>query len=265
MKKSIILFSFCLSFFAGMAQDSTSKSSSKSSKKEEKRQRISAIIRQEEEGVLSYRKQSLFGLQLRTNGYGLWYELGWRRSPRWTNVALAELTEIKNGKEEKLGNSENIFGNSFIYGKRNNFYQFKLGYGQQYIFGQKGNKNGVAVTGSLTGGLSLGLLKPYYLEIDSAGGTFIRYDDNPSAFLDPNKIIGGAGIGKGFKEIKIKPGAFVKAGLRFDFGRYNESIQALEIGISADYFTDKIEILLMNKTRSLFYQGHIAFVFGRRK
>jgi hypothetical protein len=271
VKKIILILSAFLVCFAALAQDSTIKKSSRNTKKDEKRQRISAMIKQEEEGVLSYTKQTVIGLQLRTNGFGAWFELGRRKSPRWTNLYTAEITEIKNRKEVRLGSTESFFGNTYIYGKVNNFYQFRLGYGQQYIFGQKGNKNGVAVTGSFNTGLSLGLLKPYYLQVDSAGGVYVKYDDNPAIFLDRNKILGGGGLSKGWSEVKMKPGLFAKAALRFDFGRYNESIQALEIGISADYFSQKIQVMApfndskATAPKQLFYQGHIAFIFGSRK
>src|SRR5687768_9157338 len=126
------------------AQDSTNTRSSRQDRKSEKRDRISAMIKQEEEGILVYHKQNVFGLQLRTDGYGLFYELGRMKSPRFTNLYLIEFTEIKHPKEERT-QSDGFFNNSYIYGKINNFYQLKLGFGQQYIFGQKGNKNGIAV------------------------------------------------------------------------------------------------------------------------
>ena len=191
MKKIIL---FILVFSAGISlfgQDSTQqntnppvqKKESKTDKKTEKRQRINAIIKQEEEGNLSFRKQSVFGVELRTNGYGIFYELGKRKSARYTNLYSIELTEIKHRKEEKLGGDQ-LFSNSFVYGKQNNFYQGKLGFGQQYILGQKGNKNGVAVTVSLLGGLDLGLLKPYYLDVKGASGDeTIKYEDDPALFL----------------------------------------------------------------------------------
>ena len=264
--KKIILFVFVV--FAGLslcAQDSTSKRS-RSDKKAEKRQRISAITKQEEEGNLSFRKQSVFGIQVRTNGYGLFYELGKRRSPRFTNLYSLELSEIKHRKEEK-GGTENFFSNSFIFGKENNFYQAKLGFGQQYIAGQKGNKNGVAVTVQVNAGLSMGLLKPYYLQVDDGSNRekTIKYEDDSVTFLSISNIIGGAGFTKGWNELKLKPGAFVKTALRFDFGRYNERVQALEIGMSLEAYAQKIPIMIFNDPKQLFFQGHVAFVFGSRK
>lgn len=86
------------------AQDSTSRRElSKKEKKEEKRRRINAIIKQEEEGNLAYFKQNSFGIQLRTNGWGFFYELGKRRTPRFTNTYSIEFSEIKHPKEERIG------------------------------------------------------------------------------------------------------------------------------------------------------------------
>lgn len=266
MKKIILFLLLTISGLHVFAQDSTQKRT-RADKKAEKKERINAIIKQEEEGNLSFRKQNAFGLQLRTNGYGFFYELGKRKSPRYSNLYMFEFTEIKNRKEDKLGGAENFFSNSYVYGKQNNFYQAKLGFGQQYILGQKGNKNGVAITANVTGGLSLGMLKPYYLQaVDSIGREVtISYEMDSTVFLDRGSIIGGAGFTKGWSELKLKPGVFLKAALRFDFNRYNERIQALEIGMSLEAFAQKIPIMVYNEPQRLFFQSHIAFVFGNRK
>jgi ribosomal protein S24E len=77
VKKYILVSFLTISTFTLHAQETTSPNrDSKEAKREDKRDRISAMIKQEEEGVLVYTKQSVFGLQIRTNGYGLFYELG---------------------------------------------------------------------------------------------------------------------------------------------------------------------------------------------
>lgn len=222
---------------------------------------------QEEEGVLNFHRQTAFGVQLRNNGYGAFLELGRSRSPRFTNLYLLEITEIKHPKEEKISNGT-IFSNAFVYGKINNFYQAKLGFGQQYVFGQKGNKNGVAVLAIVHGGLSLGLLKPYYIQVQEqqAGAKDVKYDSRDSiVFLDLGRTIGGSGFTRGWNELKMRPGAFMKTALRFDFGRFNENIQALEIGMSVDAYASKIPQMVYVKPQQFFFQGHIALVFGHRK
>lgn len=235
-------------------------------KKAEKKERLSALVKQEEEGVLVYTRQTVFGVELRTNGYGAFVEHGRRRSVKATTTFAFELTEIKHPKEEK-GMGTNFFANSYVYGKMNNFYQAKLGVGQQILLGQKGNKNGVAVTAHFQGGLSLGLLKPYYVDaMDGVGQSrSVKYDSPDSTLFLSGNVSGGSGFTRGWDELKLKPGAFAKASMRFDFGRFNESVQALEIGLSVDAYADKIPILVYTEPQQLFFQGHIAFVFGRRK
>jgi hypothetical protein len=267
VKKLILITLFCCSASIVFAQGSK-KQSSKEARRAEKRERISAMVKQEEEGVLAYYKQSAFGVQLRTNGYGAFYELGRMKTPRRTNLYSLELTEIKHNKEERVQNSESFFSNSYVFGKVNNFYQLKLGYGKQYIFGQKGNKNGIAVFGIYKAGLSAGMLKPYYLQVNddiSNSAIDIKYADNNDLFLSQGKIYGSSRFSKGLSELSFNPGAYAKAALRFDFGRFNESIQALEIGISADVYSKKVELMALNNPKQFFFQGHIAYIFGRRR
>ncbi|WP_460567616.1 hypothetical protein [Flaviaesturariibacter terrae] len=264
MKKLIPLLCLTLLAVNGFAQKQQRKD-----KRTEKSKKIDAMIKQEEEGVLVYRKQSAFGLQLRSNGYGLFFELGRRKTPRWTNVYAAELTEIKHPKEEKGSNNTGAFNSSYIYGKINNFYQFKLGFGREYILGQKGNKNGVAVIAFGQGGLSLGLLRPYYIDIqEGAEKRSIKYESADSLkFLGftSSPILGSSGIGKGWNEMQVRPGAYIKMGLRFDFNRYNERMQAVQIGFSLEGYGQGIEQLVYNDPKKLFFQLHLAYVFGGRK
>jgi len=258
----------CLVFAASIlfAQEVSDKKTRKQEKKEEKRKRTNAMIKQEEEGVLAYNKQTAFGLQLRTNGYAAFLEIGKMKTPRFTNLYSLELSEIFHPKEEKVPSTDqNYFGGSFKYGKINNFYQAKLGFGQQYFFGLKGNKNGIAVLGIYQAGLSIGLLKPYYIDIDDNGSRSIKYSGaDTSAFLS-ERILGASGMSKGWNEVKIRPGAFAKLALRFDFDSYNETIKALEIGLSVDAYGKAIEQMAFSKPERLFFQGHIGFVFGGRK
>jgi hypothetical protein len=240
----------------------------KSDKKEAKRQKISNLIKQAEEGVLVYRKQSIFGLQARNNGFGAFYELGRMKTTRKTNIYRLDITEIKHPKEEKQNSGGLVFNNPFIYGKINSFYQLTLGFGQQHILGQKGNKNGVAVSVVYSGGLAAGFLRPYYLEVldpNNGDNLIIKYSQKDSAlFLGPN-IVGGAGISKGWNELKIKPGGFLKTALRFDYGRFNELVSGIEIGLSGEFYSSKIPIVIKQKDKQFFFQAYVAILFGRRK
>ena len=188
------------------------------------------------------------------------------KTNRKTNIYRIDIAETKEHKEEKLL-TNNFFGNSFIYGKINYFYPVTIGFGQQYILGQKGNKNGVSVSGIYNVGVSLGLLRPYYVAVNDSTGenVSIKYSSKDSAlFLGPS-ITGGGGFGKGWNEIKVKPGVFAKIAMRFDYGRFNEQVSGLEIGMSAEYYASSIPIMLFQKQRNLFLQAYIAILFGKRR
>ncbi|MGB3005236.1 MAG: hypothetical protein WBC06_01920 [Chitinophagaceae bacterium] len=267
MKKLIISILFASLALTIFAQEPKSKKSSKNDKKEIRRQKVNELIRQSEEGVLIYSKQSIFGGQFRTNGYGAFYELGRMKTNRKTNIYRIDITEIKHAKEQKSSTGNLFFSNPFIYGKINNFYQVTLGFGQQHMLGQKGNKNGVAVSAIYNGGLAIGLLRPYYLEVDDpvSGNRTIKYSLADSALFVSNNIIGSGGFGKGWGEMKIKPGAFVKTALRFDYGRFNEVVSGLEIGLSGEFYASKIPLMVGQKDKQFFIQGYVAVLFGRRK
>ena len=270
MKKLIVIilvaFPFCLA-----AQDN--KAQSKKEKKEERREKINQLIKQEEEGALIYQKQGLFGFNLNTDGWNFIYEHGKYKSIVNTNLWWMELGERKDPKQEKLTKGSVAIpglaiGNPFVYGKQNNFYVFKLGFGRQTLIGGKGNKNGVALSAIYGGGLSLGMLKPYYIQVEDPNTgniSDIKYSNNDSIFLDPNAIIGASSFGKGFSEIKYVPGIHIRTGLRFDYGRYNEVLSAIEVGLNLEYYSEKMPMMVLNDPHHAFLNAYISIQFGRRK
>ncbi len=246
---------------------------SKNDRKEERRQRINALIKQEEEGVIAYRKHNVFGIKLTSDGYGFFYEHGVAQSIKKALLFQLDFSERKNPKEKKQTNL--YFPSSpFIFGKINYFYPLKLGVQQQILFGNKSNKSGVAVMGNFGGGLSLGFLRPYYLQINDSTGSNgrrdIKYDSNDSAiFISASELINrnvaASGFGKGWGDMKLTPGAYAKAALRFDYGSYNEAVSALEVGLNAEYYFKKVPQVIEQKQKQLFVNVYVALVFGRRK
>jgi hypothetical protein len=244
----------------------------KARKKAERKEKINQMIKQEEEGALVFNKQGSFSFKFNSDGWGMFYERGKYKTVTKTNLWWIELGEHKHPKEEKVPTISASGGflivSSYIYGKRNNFYNLKLGFGQQKLIGGKGNKNGVAVSAIYGGGLTAGLLKPYYIEIQNPTTNKqeqIKYDNNDNLFLDPTIILGRGGLTKGFGEMKFVPGAHVRTALRFDYGRYNEVVSALEVGLNAEYYSQKMPILLLNKEKPFFFNAYVALTFGKRK
>lgn len=231
-------------------------------------------MKQYEEGSLVFSHQSAFAFKLNTDGWGVFYEHGKYITIDKTNLWWIELGERKSQKEDKIptatpiGGGFILIGNPYVYGKQNNFYYLKGGVGQQRLIGGKGNKNGVAVAAIYGGGLSLGYLKPYYLDVQDASGKTrqIKFNDsNRHEFLDPSLIAGTPGFTKGFTEGTFVPGAFGRLALRFDYGRYNEFLSALEVGLNVEYYSKKMPIMIDVPEKQFFFNAYVAIEFGSRK
>lgn len=272
-KLFFVLFLFAGSILMAQKKNIPETVLSRNQKKAEKRERINRLIKQEEEGALIFQKQGAFGMKLNTDGWGMFYEHGKYKTITKTNLWWMEFGERKSIKEERVptisASQGFIIISSYIYGKQNNFYYFKAGIGQQKLIGGKGNKNGVALSAIYGAGITAGLLKPYYLEIQNPTTGLresIKYTpDNENLFLDPTIILGKGGISKGLGETKIVPGAHAKLALRFDYGRYNEMISAIEVGLNTEFYGQKMPIILLNKEKNFFFNAYAAITFGRRK
>jgi hypothetical protein len=178
-----------------------------------------------------------------------------------------ELNEKKSPKDHKVAaagyNGYNF--NSVVVGKLNNFYQFKIAVGQQHLIGGKGNKNGVAVTALYTGGFSLGILKPYYVDV-SDPLTNSDFRSKYPTIIDSGYIeYGASGFTVGWGEISVKPGVNLKTALRFDYGRFNTTLTAIEVGLTGEYYFSKIPMLYKVPYKNFFFNAYLTIMFGKRK
>jgi hypothetical protein len=263
MKKNLLFLFLTGMFFVSQAQDSTVVFKSK---REKRNERIKAIIKQEEEGVLRYTRHFASGIKLTNDGYGGFVEVGRARNVNASLLFQLEITERKHVKEEKLQNDYSPTA-PVIYGKINYFYPVKLGAQYQLLLGNKGNKNGVCVTSNFGGGLSMALLRPYLVQVDKGGGVyeFVGYNSPDSNYFINGPIIGGPGLSKGWSGLKVTPGLYAKAAVRFDYGKYNEMVNAIEIGGTFEYYFKKIQQMIVVKQYSYFLGAYVGIVFGKRK
>lgn len=244
----------------------------KEERKQAKREKINALIKQEEEGVIAYRRQTAFGIKLTNDGYGFFMEVGRAQSVKKSLLFQLDFAERKHKKEYKQS-SRDYVSTPLIYGKINFFYPLKLGVQQQILLGNKSNKNGVSVTANFGGGISLGLLRPYMLSVyddSTQQRKYIRYESADSiAFTDNASLIShgvsGPTFGTGWNKMKVTPGLYAKASLRFDYARFNEVVNALEVGVTGEYYTKKIPQLVYTKYQSAFFNIYVAILFGKRK
>jgi hypothetical protein len=266
--KKIYLILFLATISGSLFAQTTNTQQSKKSEKEQRKLKKIAILREQEEGENVFQRDFSLGARLNTDGWSGFLEMGYRKNRKIVNYFQFEFAEKKANKEVKRQSSDYSFTQRpFIYGKRNNFYQAKLGIGQRYLLGGKANKNGVEVDAIYYGGVSVGLLKPYYINTKDANGNDVdlKYDpNNPGNFLVPEKINGAGGFGKGWDNLSVVPGLHARLGLRFDWAHFNEVVSALEIGVNAEMYTKKIPIMVNEQNKQFFFNGYVSLQFGKR-
>ncbi|HEY4337623.1 MAG TPA: hypothetical protein VGM89_17040 [Puia sp.] len=264
---SVLLSTLVLSLFA--QNPDSSSMVNRRNKQNSKRDRMNNLLRMEEEGDLIFNKHNIFGVRLATDGYGISFEKGKFKSPRRTLLFQFELNEKKDPKEHHISaTSDGINFSSVVPYKLNNLYEFKVAVGQEHLIGGKGNRNGVAVTALYTFGATLGMLKPYYLDIQNqiTGATTRKtYDQMAVDTADGDVITGASGFTVGWGNLTFKPAVNARQAMRFDYGRLNSSVAAVEVGLTEEFFFSKIPMVYLVNQRQFFFNAYVAILFGNRK
>ena len=159
--------------------------------------------------MIKYRKHLAFGVKLTSDGYGGFIEVARAQSVGKGLLFQLDISERKHPKEYKQQSD-------YIYDIASpaDLWQIELflpgqtGGATAIPVWEQGNKNGVSITGNVGGGLILGLLRPYMVEVDKNGQrTFIKYSPADSLlFTDYSYIYGGPSFGKGWSQMTVTPG-----------------------------------------------------------
>ncbi len=213
------------------------------------------------------------GIRLNTDGWSIYTDLGKikAKNPRQSDMFYnetfwqLEFTEKKDAREQKIdGNDPSGNPSKYVYGKINDFYAFKLGIGFRTLIAGKPDPGSVSIHWVNVLGASLGLLKPYYINVYTDPSA-IKYSDATQAdFLDQNVIEGSAGFTKGLDQIKFIPGGHYKSALHFDFSTNRKNVLAVEAGVNVEYYSQAIPIMANDKGVPYFVDFFIAAQFGRR-
>jgi hypothetical protein len=236
----------------------------------------------QKKGII-YNREFSGGGYIATNGWGIFVEKGKILNIKRTRLFYFGFGELRDFRLRKQKAEYGFFGSAignespkdFYFGKQNNFYTFRAAFGYKRTLADKAEKNGVRVSLSYMGGLSLGILKPYYLNIayqvqssDPRYDTYVvraqKYSDDKEKFTDWFSIAGASGFKYGLSEIRPVPGVFAKMGLNFDWSRNEEYQIALETGVMADIYYKRIPIMI-SENKPYFVGAYISFQFGKRR
>ncbi len=229
---------------------------------------------------LIYEEEYTLDLHLHTNGLAIGYQKGKITKYYLTKTFNINFGYLRHPKEFRQNlRSQTVLqsltaATGYTFGKQNNFFVIRAGMGGIRYFGEKAKRKGVAVGFHYNIGPSIGMLKPYYLDLKRFDETTIsgirisseKYnEENAHLFLDPNNINGYSGFFKGFKEIKFVPGIQAKAGMYFSWGPEDQFVRVLETGLMLDLFTRRIPIMVIDNNQPLFLNLYVSLHFGKRK
>ncbi len=216
------------------------------------------------------------GLRLNSNGWSIYTDIGKvkakdiKHSDMFYNVRFwqIEFTEKKNPREQKITSDYGgVTGGTgkYIYGKINNFYAVKLGLGFRTLIAGKPDPGTVSIHWVNAFGVSIGLLKPYYLNVYSDPSA-IKFADatTQSDFLNQQVIEGKAAFTKGLSEIKVNPGGHFKSAFHFDFSTNRKNVMGVEVGANVEYYSQAIPLMANQTATPYFVDMFVAFQYGRR-
>ncbi|MFN8287797.1 MAG: hypothetical protein U0V74_13655 [Chitinophagales bacterium] len=217
-----------------------------------------------------YKHEASGGLRLLTSGFGMYLEYGWIKDIHKTRLIQLEYQYFIDYRQKKQ-NAQLPNGRDFAFGLQNRFHAIRFSYGMKKVIADKAARNGVCLSFSVFGGASLGLLKPYYLNLiqPTDGGVMEikpeRYSEaNASRFLSLDSIAEAAPIRYGLNQIEPIPGVHGKFSLDFDWGKKDEFVKSLEAGVMLDLYYKRIPIMVNNSNRFYKIGLYLAFHFGKR-
>ena len=192
---------------------------------------------------LLYRKEISGGGLIHTNGWGLAFRQSKINSIFKKTFKEYSFTVLKHPREVRQQSpftSANGGTGGYIFGKINNFVGLSVSFGRAKVLASKARRHGIEVSLLYAGGPSLGITKPYYLEIienfveDRIITRNVKYTPETAQYYTSSKdrIFCASGLFYGLTELRFHPGATGKMAVLFDWGKTHKTIKALEAGVS---------------------------------
>jgi hypothetical protein len=238
------------------------------------------VQKKDKTGTILYFFEKSGGVAINTNGWSAFYNkakiVHFTKKKYWE----IEYSKIKHPKETKSNSlytqGADVNPRSFVFGKKNSLFAISFKEGVNYKLSQKSIRKGVETSVNASAGVTLGLLKPYYLiliynnQIDSTTRKdeyrYERYSaDNAAVFQDYFTIYGYGGFLKGLFQTKPIIGMNAQLGLCFDYSNYDENISSLEIGIKASAFASNVPIMIGASNHQVFPALYASYRIGKRK
>jgi hypothetical protein len=212
----------------------------------------------DDEKKIFFRNEKSWAFFIKNNGIGGNFRKGVRVNAFRKRIWEIDMHYVKHAKEIKISNTVTNL-NQYVFGKVNFAWDTRAGIGFQHQLFRKFDKTGVEIRYFYTGGATLLLLKPIYYEVFLGNNTT---EDQQFNLDSTQYILGRSSFFKGISETTANPGVFAKAGLSFEYSKYDTRLQALELGAMASVYLNEFQIMWDHKTRYLF-SIFISFRWGK--
>lgn len=216
----------------------------------------------DEEKKILYRNEWSLSTCVRTDGLEFDY-----RSGKFVNFFKKNLWDcgigfIKHPQQYRASNVYVTGYGQYCFGKKNFCFDVFYSRGRQRLLFQKQDLNSVEIRMFYFGGVSLAFLKPIYYEI-----YYDQYTVESEKFDPVNHYatitLGTSSFSKGFSEISVVPGAYIKAGLSVEFGKSDKKLAALEAGGKLSAYAKELEIMAQKRNYQFLASFFVSCRFGR--
>lgn len=181
------------------------------------------------------------------------------RQFHYFNLEIVNVNHPKENTISFLGN-----GSSYVDGKQNYLFAIRPQYGREINLFHKSSDGGVNINGIIAGGPTIGVVKPYYVQVFYGRGN-IRDEAYDPTKHNYNNIYGSGGFFEGLGNANLVPGVNLKAALNFELDAFRQSNISLEIGFLAEAYSKKVNIMALADNRSVFTSGYLTIFFGGKR
>jgi hypothetical protein len=206
---------------------------------------------------------------LHSRGWRTGLQYGRQQQPGLQNIFQLDVLNLKSQKEFRTQNEAAKNSRRYVFGKLNTVTLVRAGYGRKRIITEKHYRHEIGIHWSYSGGISGGIMKPVYLDINYPDPDKPKNNTRPERYdsglhNDQSRIYGNSRFRHGLNEIRINPGIYARTSLSFEWGSYQDELKELEIGFAADAFGKALPIMAFEKNQQLFLTAFFCVHFGNK-
>lgn len=186
-------------------------------------------------------------------------------------IIRLDATSLKNAKETRI---RSIYmdikeGSRFVYDKMNRFAVISPTFGIRKAIIPFSTYNKVAITGEITTGPSIGLLRPYYLNIAVLDSTSPGlYSIQPTQWNPDNytylDVVGETNPFRKLNPTKGYAGWCIRSTAYIDMSRKAGLVRGIQLNINATLFPKKIPIMKASPNTGVFVTAGVGLCFGKK-